>query len=131
MTPANVYEHGGRRRCRECQRERTRAWQRRNPGHGRRAYHRDLSRSRERSRAKRFAHAYRMTVAEARVVLAARPSCCEVCGRAGRVCYDHDHATGEARGWLCSTCNSALGHAQDDPALLRALADYLERSGAS
>jgi hypothetical protein len=30
------------------------------------------------------------------------------------------------RGYLCHHCNLVLGHAADDPALLRVLADYLE-----
>ncbi len=41
---------------------------------------------------------------------------------------DHDHDTGEVRGLLCFTCNTALGHLGDDEAgLLRAL-DYLRRA---
>ncbi len=39
---------------------------------------------------------------------------------------DHDHITGVFRGLLCGHCNSTLGHAHDDPATLRRLADYLE-----
>ncbi len=39
---------------------------------------------------------------------------------------DHDHATQEVRGVLCSGCNLALGHVKDDIARLRGLADYLE-----
>ena len=39
---------------------------------------------------------------------------------------DHNHKTGKFRGILCGHCNSALGHAHDDPMILRALAAYLE-----
>ena len=39
---------------------------------------------------------------------------------------DHDHVTGKARGLVCSACNLMLGHARDDPKVLRAAADYLE-----
>jgi Recombination endonuclease VII len=39
---------------------------------------------------------------------------------------DHCHTTMQVRGWLCSPCNRALGMLQDDPAVLRAAADYLE-----
>ena len=41
-------------------------------------------------------------------------------------CLDHDHTTGKPRGLLCACCNWALGHAKDNPATLRNLADYLE-----
>jgi Recombination endonuclease VII len=40
---------------------------------------------------------------------------------------DHCHTTGRLRGFLCSSCNAALGHADDSPELLRKMADYLEK----
>lgn len=41
---------------------------------------------------------------------------------------DHCHDSGRVRGLLCSSCNLAVGKIKDDPATLRRLADYLERS---
>jgi hypothetical protein len=64
-----------------------------------------------------------------------RPSHCELCGSAsyGRgnkkeagICFDHDHKTGKARGWLCDRCNKMLGLAHDDIGLLKAMVSYLE-----
>lgn len=59
-------------------------------------------------------------------VITDKPDKCFVCGGGGKVCYDHDHTTGEFRGWLCSGCNLALGNTHDNPDTLRKLADYLE-----
>jgi hypothetical protein len=39
---------------------------------------------------------------------------------------DHDHQTGTFRFLLCNNCNRTLGHAQDNPVILRKLADLLE-----
>lgn len=43
---------------------------------------------------------------------------------------DHCHDTNRVRGILCSKCNTASGMVKDNPATLRALAGYLERSPA-
>lgn len=40
---------------------------------------------------------------------------------------DHDHKTGSFRGLLCVRCNMAIGYALDDPKILRALANYLDK----
>ena len=53
---------------------------------------------------------------------------CECCGdTSGNYVVDHDHETEEVRGFLCNPCNKALGFANDNPEILRNLADYLER----
>ncbi len=39
---------------------------------------------------------------------------------------DHCHKTGKVRGLLCSTCNTALGHAKDDIEILKKMIEYLE-----
>jgi len=40
-------------------------------------------------------------------------------------CVDHCHTTGEIRGLLCSTCNTALGLFKDSKALLSRANEYL------
>lgn len=56
---------------------------------------------------------------------------CDVCGRRleGKrvMAIDHCHDSKRVRGILCKWCNLALGYTDDDPARLRALADYLDK----
>jgi len=61
------------------------------------------------------------------------PMVCECCGQSPGKCalaLDHNHDTGEFRGWLCSNCNLGLGRLGDNlPGVDRARA-YLERADA-
>lgn len=41
---------------------------------------------------------------------------------------EHDHKTGIVRGLVCGNCNKMLGQAKDNPKVLRAGADYLEKN---
>lgn len=94
---------------------------------------------------KRFERASRgkahgMTEDQWRDMLLSQEMSCAICQLrfAGltEIGVDHDHACcagpkscGQCvRGLLCRGCNSTLGHAKDNPATLRAAADYLERS---
>lgn len=52
---------------------------------------------------------------------------CELCGGTTRIAYDHCHATGKFRGWLCMKCNTALGLVGDNIELLQKMIDYLKR----
>lgn len=58
-----------------------------------------------------------------------RPTFCELCGRRGRIQFDHDHNTGLFRGWLCSPCNRVLGLVREDIQTLKHMIDYLEAGG--
>src|ERR1035437_2903576 len=50
---------------------------------------------------------------------------CEICGRKRKLVCDHDHVTGFVRGWVCGTCNSAIGYLDDNPELTDAASKYL------
>jgi hypothetical protein len=70
---------------------------------------------------------------QSRVSLAGRPKpdLCEACGKspdARGLVFDHCHAKGHFRGWLCQRCNTALGMVDDDVQTLLKLAAYLERN---
>jgi hypothetical protein len=59
-----------------------------------------------------------------------RPAHCELCDAASKSTLhrDHDHITGQFRGWLCCSCNWGLGNFKDNPALLRKAAEFLENA---
>ena len=44
-----------------------------------------------------------------------------------RLHMDHDHKTGDFRGWLCNSCNLTLGLLGDSEAKIRGLSGYLKR----
>lgn len=64
--------------------------------------------------------------------------CCPICLRseeqckgsggkaAGAWCIDHDHETGEFRGWLCHACNRTLGNFHDDIQKMKRAIQYLQ-----
>lgn len=57
---------------------------------------------------------------------------CAICraaqpGGSGDWCIDHDHVTGQVRALLCTRCNCAIGLLQDDPEIIRAAAQYVEK----
>jgi hypothetical protein len=54
---------------------------------------------------------------------------CEICTQhQDGLCSDHDHLTGLTRGWLCTSCNAALGHLGDSVEGLRRALAYLEKN---
>jgi hypothetical protein len=63
-------------------------------------------------------------------MLAAQGGLCAICRAAPAGHVDHDHVTGAVRELLCFNCNGGLGQFRDDPAVLRAAADYVERHRA-
>lgn len=55
-----------------------------------------------------------------------KPSNCELCGDSGVICFDHNHNTGNFRGWICSRCNTSLGLVKDNKDLLEKMIKYLD-----
>lgn len=124
------YDRADRRpqsHCKACHYQLTQAWRHRNRDKVNAVY-----------RVYNGARRHGMTLLEYRAFIAKLPDACEVCGRnlhlhagatrlASTICIDHDHETGQIRGVLCMNCNTALGLAADDPALLRKLARYLTK----
>ena len=59
---------------------------------------------------------------------------CMICGISEdeidkRLDVDHCHKSGKVRGMLCNPCNTMLGHARDNLAILEAAVKYLKTYG--
>lgn len=90
--------------------------------------------SRRADRDRRLRARYGITLAEYERMARAQRWRCKICERraypAGSLlAVDHNHATGEVRGLLCSPCNSALGLMGEKADRLMAAAQYLAESG--
>lgn len=116
--------------CKECQKQATYAHRAANPnahkGYRRRSYARG-------GRDRQYQRLYGISEADVEAMRVAQRGLCDLCGRpeaetrGGRLCVDHDHASGAVRALLCHDCNTGLGKFQDDPELLRKAALYVER----
>lgn len=47
------------------------------------------------------------------------------CGRTDKIHIDHDHDTGQFRGFLCVGCNISLGHLLESPERAKGLVEYM------
>lgn len=116
------------RRCVECRRQQKRRWRAKNPESGRRSAHK--FRIAHPERATEYAWRRNRFPAPTR----ASTGICECCGRRENrrtLSLDHNHLTGEFRGWLCNRCNCGIGLLDDTlGGLLRAVA-YLQANDST
>lgn len=102
--------------CRSCDNADTRAWYRKNPE--------KAKANNDRAGMNRAG----LSPSEYDLLFTKQAGRCAICNkppRRRRLAIDHDHLTGRTRSLLCDHCNMGLGHFLDDPALLRAAAEYL------
>lgn len=132
----------GKFRCKPCgAKKRSKEFKRRNPEKTR-IYSREWKKSKkgkewwatysERYSKKRKESYYKKTYG---IDLKDISDTCDICGfrknhskpssPKNRICVDHDHTTGEVRGFLCNRCNRTLGLIQDDLAILEKMIQYL------
>jgi len=58
---------------------------------------------------------------------------CPICKKSSipyitaNVVIDHDHKTGDARSWICDSCNTGLGRFKDNIELLQEGIKYLKK----
>lgn len=103
-------------------RRRAKAWRDKNPGYDRKF---------------RLPKKYGVTVAQVEARFIQVGGACEICRcqmslgdlKKTKACVDHNHATGQVRGLLCSACNSGLGAFGDSISRLDAAAAYLRHFG--
>ena len=72
---------------------------------------------------------YGITAADADAMLELQGGMRAICRSAPAAHVDHDHEPGAVRALLCFNCNGGLGQFREDPAVLRAAADYVEEHG--
>jgi hypothetical protein len=83
----------------------------------------------------RFQKTYGITLDEYHKLREEQNYSCKICGvheenhSRGKLFVDHCHTTGKYRALLCTTCNSLLGMAKDNPELLAEAAEYLRTYG--
>ena len=82
-----------------------------------------------RTRGYRFKHRYKITQEDYNSALKKQNCACAICGKLHNendiLVVDHNHETGEFRGLLCGTCNSALGMFKDSVNFLQKAIGYL------
>lgn len=57
------------------------------------------------------------------------PERCEICEQKKKLSVDHNHVTGEFRGWLCTNCNTAIGKLGDNSSGVLVALKYLIGTG--
>lgn len=89
----------------------------------------------EKERARWRMRKYGVTVDKYNKMFEAQKGRCDICGRsivmndkkARAPHIDHCHSSGKIRALLCIHCNTMLGSAMDNPAVLRSAAKYIEK----
>lgn len=78
-------------------------------------------------------HHYKMSLEEWDAMMELQGGVCAICGggpkpNRKRLDVDHDPLTSKIRGLLCGPCNRTIAQGRNNPTILRACADYLERT---
>lgn len=73
---------------------------------------------------------YGITLDEYNEQVSLRDNLCDICCSFSKVLHvDHNHSNGKVRGYLCGSCNRAIGLLKDSAAVCREASYYLERHG--
>ena len=77
---------------------------------------------------------YKLSLEDYNLMFEEQNGCCKICNTHQTdlkkpLFVDHCHITGNVRGLLCSTCNSALGMLKDNVSLFERATHYLRSNG--
>lgn len=97
-------------------------------------YKSDPERFKEDAKVYRLKSLYGLSPEDLDDMWCAQSGCCAICysalsRRSAGFAVDHNHATGEVRALLCSTCNQALGLFKDSPWITDRAGEYLRTYG--
>lgn len=118
---------GWRSECKQCRARIAKTWRQDNPDKIR-GYN-SIAKESGKYRDWRLRKCYGLTLAEFEQLERIQGGRCAICGLIPQGCLnvDHDHDTDEVRGLLCAPCNMAIGLLRDNPEIIKAAAEYLER----
>lgn len=137
--PSKLGKYGLQSRCKPCCNQATVKARLRTPEIAERqraydrAYYRKSLHAKKRITDASFLKRYGITRAQFEEQVARQGGLCAICkkepvgeGNHASLFQDHCHVSGRNRDALCGTCNSGLGMFGDNPAILRAAANYVE-----
>lgn len=118
--------------CKACAREYSRHYRAENREREKARHLQYYAGHKEQDRDWHLQNLYGVTLADYNAMLESQDGKCAICGKtpeeAGeRLHVDHDHKTGKVRELLCGKCNRMISQHDDNPALLRSAADYVEK----
>jgi hypothetical protein len=116
---ANNSRDGLDTHCKACRDTKNKKW--RDPAHNP-----DIAAWHEKQRNKILMMQFNLTPADKLAILIFQHNVCAICKQPMKLpnC-DHDHKTGQIRGYLCPMCNRALGRFRDSLERLRAAVEYM------
>jgi protein-arginine kinase activator protein McsA len=110
--------------CKECHNEYSRlVWYRKN----RKKHIKSVSDWKNRNKLQVYATRYGLSIKDVKRYHEAANGACQICFKKKRLVLDHDHSTGEIRGFLCSDCNLGLGRFFDNTKILNNAVRYLSK----